>query len=954
MNQLGDVPADLLFGLIALNNNLVDPVVIPAALRARALEPIRTLAELLVSQGALTPVQCDLVETLSGEYIERGGGDALKGLATLIANPSARERLDQLGDLGFAESLNHAISRTTTLRREPGPTLDDPNRPQLPPADIGPNSGPQVAGYNTLEVLGAGGMGIVYKAHQERLDRFVALKMIRAGGGARPEDLARFETEAKAVAAIEHNNIIKIFDIGEQDGLPYFSLEYLPGGSLSQRIGGKPQPFDQAAHIVETLARAIHVAHEHKVIHRDLKPANVLFAADGTLKITDFGLVKRLESDSKQTRSGSILGTPSYMAPEQARGESQTVGPAADQYALGAILYDLLTGRPPFQGTSVLDTLEMVRSKEPVAPSQLQPKTPRDLETICLKCLEKDVARRYPDVLALAEDLRRYSAGETILARPVSAAERLWRWCKRNRRVAYLSAAVALLLVVVTLVSVISAVRLKSANTVAEEKRAQAVAAVGAANEGNRNAVDAAVELIVLFTRTLRDVPAIQNVREQTLDTTIGRLSAVAQAMIAQRGYVEWGPRDEENNWRSLARAYQAQAAVSLSRNKFADAMEQFRQVEEIIARLAAADPDDLAKQVNLLKIQRQLGYVSVDRLGDTEGAQKYLRKAVEISRACHAKKPDDDGYKGELANSLGNLAGSEMALGHLEKARELYHEEIAVRESFSPAKTNDSEARREHAGLYAALATLTVKLRDLGAGQKLYDRSALIREQVAEEKREFWPALYDLAVSYNHQGSMRFPLGDDPKAAREFHRKALDVFKKRATLDPADIENKHSLGLTLYYEATCALHSGDKDEAAAGYRECLKICKELDTGTTAKPYKADLMLALARCGDHAGAATIAEKLVATPPKDEAIYVQAACGFALACGVARAAGVSDAALVQNYVKRALECLRAAKNSGWADVVGLETDTDLEPIRNEPAFKTFLDELRQTVKSQTHR
>ena len=157
----------------------------------------------------------------------------------------------------------------------------------------------------------------------------------------------------------------------------------------------------------------MHVAHQHGVIHRDLKPANVLIAADGTLKITDFGLVKRLESDSGQTRSGSILGTPSYMAPEQARGESQKVGPAADQYALGAILYELLTGRPPFQGTSVLDTLDMVRNKEPVAPSQLQPRMPRDLETICLKCLEKDIARRYPDVLALAEDLRRFRAGET-------------------------------------------------------------------------------------------------------------------------------------------------------------------------------------------------------------------------------------------------------------------------------------------------------------------------------------------------------------------------------------------------------------------------------------------------------------------------------------------------------------------------------------------------------------
>ncbi len=492
MNRLGDVPADVLFSLIALNNNLVDPGVIPGALRSRGLEPVRSLGELLVSQGALTPAQCDLLEALSGEYIERGGGDALKGLAALVANPSVRERLDQLGDVGLPKSLSHAFSLTTTLPPEPDPGLGGTTQPALSSTELEPRPWPEITGYQIKGVLGVGGMGIVYKAHQEGLDRFVALKMIRAGAGARPQDFARFESEAKAVAAINHNNIIKIFAIGKQDGLPYFSLEYLPGGSLSEKIGGRPQPFDHAAHIVETLARAIHVAHEHKVIHRDLKPGNVLFAADGTLKITDFGLVKRLEGDSNQTHSGSILGTPSYMAPEQARGENETVGPAADQYALGAILYDLLTGRPPFQGSSVLDTLEMVRTKEPVTPTQLQPKTPRDLETICLKCLEKDPARRYPDVLALAEDLRRFRAGEPIVARPVSTAERLWRWCKRNRRVAWLSAGLALSLLIVTIGSVVAAVTLRAANAVAEEKRAQAVAANALAEEKRAQAVAAA------------------------------------------------------------------------------------------------------------------------------------------------------------------------------------------------------------------------------------------------------------------------------------------------------------------------------------------------------------------------------------------------------------------------------------------------------------------------------
>ena len=212
--------------------------------------------------------------------------------------------------------------------------------------------------------------------------------MIRAGAGAQPDGLARFEAEARAVAAIDHPNIVKIFEIGERDGLPYFSLEYLEGGSLAERIAGKPQPIDDAAQIVETLARAMAVAHRRGIVHRDIKPANVLIAGDGTPKIADFGLVKRLEADSGQTGTGSILGSPSYMAPEQTTG-AEKAGPAADQYALGATLYEMLTGRPPFRGSSIIDTLDLIRTAEPVAPSQLLPRMPRDLETICLKRSKK-------------------------------------------------------------------------------------------------------------------------------------------------------------------------------------------------------------------------------------------------------------------------------------------------------------------------------------------------------------------------------------------------------------------------------------------------------------------------------------------------------------------------------------------------------------------------------------
>jgi WD40 repeat protein len=283
-------------------------------------------------------------------------------------------------------------------------------------------------------------MGVVYKARQVRLNRLVALKMILVAEHAGPQELARFQTEAEAVARLQHPNIIQIYEVGEQDGRPFFSLEFAEGGSLAGKLDGTPLPARQAAHLVETLARAIHAAHQRGIIHRDLKPANVLLTADGTPKITDFGLAKKLEDSAGQTASGAILGTPSYMAPEQAGGKRQEVGPAADVYALGAILYELLTGRPPFKAANPLDTLMQVVADDPVPPTQLQSKTPRDLETICLKCLQKLPGKRYATALELADDLRRFQAGEPIRARPVGTAERAVKWVKRRPATAALLA----------------------------------------------------------------------------------------------------------------------------------------------------------------------------------------------------------------------------------------------------------------------------------------------------------------------------------------------------------------------------------------------------------------------------------------------------------------------------------------------------------------------------------
>jgi hypothetical protein len=297
---------------------------------------------------------------------------------------------------------------------------------------------PRLPGYEILQELGRGGMGVVYQGRQVSLNRLVALKMILAGTQAGAEARARFRSEAEAVARLHHPNIVQIYEIGEHDGRPYCALEFVDGGSLAGRLAGTPLTPHQAARLMATVAHAVQAAHDRGIVHRDLKPANVLLTRDGQPKVTDFGLAKQLDSGQDRTQSGAILGTPCYMAPEQAGGHSKTVGPAADVYALGAILYELLTGRPPFQGATALDTVRQVLSTEPLPPSRVNALLPRDLETICLRCLEKEPQRRYPRAADLADDLRRFQDGEPIHARPVGRAEKLRRWCRHNPALAVL------------------------------------------------------------------------------------------------------------------------------------------------------------------------------------------------------------------------------------------------------------------------------------------------------------------------------------------------------------------------------------------------------------------------------------------------------------------------------------------------------------------------------------
>jgi tetratricopeptide (TPR) repeat protein len=545
-----------------------------------------------------------------------------------------------------------------------------------PPAEA---AVPAVPGYEVLEELGRGGMGVVYKARQLGLERLVALKMILAASAAGAEQRARFQTEAEALARVRHPNIVEVHAYGTHEGQPYFSLEYVSGGSLARHLAGRPLPPADAARLVEPLARAVAALHAEGILHRDLKPGNVLlsvapacgftFAASDAAnakpqaaagfvpKVSDFGLARL--GDAGTTVSGALLGTPSYMAPEQARGAGQ-VGPAADVYALGAILYECLTGRPPFRATTAIETIDQVCNREPVGVRTLAPAVPRDLETICHKCLEKEPERRYPSASELADDLRRFLAAEPVRARPLGHVARACRWCRRNPRVAILLTALA-----VVLVGGFAGVT--AVGLVARAQKIEADRQRGRAEDRQR-----------LARRALHD---LMQVAEQFLDSqprmTLVQLDMLERALASYQELAQEDGSDPELRFRT-AQAYHFVARISHRVGRPARAVQSLCAQLALLEELAAEAPGERKYRFDLFHCR-----LALDGALRTQGrfreAEEQAWQALALIRALVRDFPGEPFYRDALANQIANVASLLHTTGRLRQAEALYREGLDV-----------------------------------------------------------------------------------------------------------------------------------------------------------------------------------------------------------------------------------------------------------------------------------
>jgi tetratricopeptide (TPR) repeat protein len=890
-----------------------------------------------------------LFELIYGEYLIR---------ESLGESPAPAEYVGRFPE--FAERL----SRQLCCHRALGPL--PPPAALAPPGDSTGAAAPSpvLPGYEVLEELGRGGMGVVYLARNCALNRLCALKMIQGGAYVGTAAAARFQAEAEAIARLRHPDIVQVYHVGEANGLPFLELEYLPGGSLDQTLDGTPRPCAETARLVEVLARAIAEAHRRGIIHRDLKPANILLDADAHPKVADFGLAKILDSDHGLTRTQTVLGSPSYMAPEQADGRALLVGPATDVYALGAILYELLTGRPPFRAATALETLAQVKETEPIPPSRLQPGLPRDLQTICLRCLEKAPSRRYGTAEALADDFRRYLAGEPILARPTPAWERAWKWARRRPTLAAALAVSGWAVVLLLAGAFYYNARLRVAVL-------QARTAERAAVEQRNLAMSALNQLIFNVQEKLAKSPATRPLRQSLLDTALAGLDDIARSTEAAAPDL------------SRAVAHEKLGDIFRQVGRAQDARRQYEQARQLAEGLAVAAPADLA----ITKCLREayLGLGELDLLGErTAEAKKDFHRVVDLAEAIAAAEPTSDAARSDQIVAYSRLGHAYNWHFELAEAEALYRKmhDLAVRwVAVAPANT---QARDMLASSYYRLAGIRGLADDFPAARADYLKAIAIgREALASEPEnaafQTHPALalHDLAVLAHDR--LEFA------EARPRFREAEQLLTKLVQADPEDLETQLLLVHVQYNFGRLERDELRFERALAIYRPALERLLKLDREGRLEGRPAfkhahidSLKTELADCSDPSMVAGDLEAIRSRPPRvasrllriraramaaqgrqtefkamAEALYALEATEAEDLWALARSLGEcilyldgvrwadSSAtpleALRQRCAERAVALLARAVEAGFRNVKLIERNNALKPLRQHPTY-----------------
>jgi tetratricopeptide (TPR) repeat protein len=723
--------------------------------------------------------------------------------------PMCGETCEVLDDSGEPVTVEHSgPSSSGTLDRQITVVFKDAPRP-LPGV-------PDIPGYILMTRLGQGGMGVVYKAQQLSLNRPIALKMILMGKDANREQLIRFRIEAEALASLQHPNIVQIFEVGECNNCPFLSLEYVNAGNLGWRIReSRPSP-ETAARMTMQLARAMHAAHLRGIIHRDLKPGNILLHRPTEAKetdwnslipkITDFGLAKRLGEKQDQTQTGAILGTPCYMAPEQAQGDPRAVGPLADVYALGAILYEMLTTHPPFEGKSTLEIIDQVRTRDPVAPSRLREKMPRDLEVICLKCLEKEPGKRYASAEDLAKDLNRFLEGMPIQARRAGRRERLVKWAKRRPALAGL---IALALGAVVAISGLTAWKVIGDHRAAEALRAENKKA----QDRLKIAKNSVRDMRNLIDRWEDKIP--DTLRSEVLDAAVPLYEDLAREESTDRGIL-----------REKAEALFELGYIYHKSHRPADAEKSYLDAIRIQDALAREMPEDEKVQAGLATTYNWLGELM--REGGhrpvTE-AEPYYKKALALQKDLAARYPNKAEYRRDEARSFGNLGLVFFATNEALKAEQHFNRSIHLLDSLQQARAVD--CRSELAEGLMNRGTLRKARRQYDLAEADLRRAAGLLKTLHKEHPDKAVFQYNLAL--NHQN-----LGNLLMTHEKFESSLVELRRASALLD--ELSNRHRDRLVYRVKfvnvqnslASCQAFSKQHDEAERTWLQSCDILKDI------------------------------------------------------------------------------------------------------------------------------